>query len=51
MLDAPLQALFWIGGTLFFRRRGDRWLLALVKGFLVALGLTFILSLILLISS
>ena len=51
MLDFPLQLLIGIVAALIFRRRGDRLWVALVKGFLVSLVATIVLSLILWITS
>jgi hypothetical protein len=51
VLDFPLQLLIGIVAALFFHRRGDRLWLALAKGFLVSLVATFILSIVLWITS
>ena len=51
MIDLPLQLLVWIVAAVIFKRRGDRLWLALGKGFLVCLGVTIVLSLVLWISS
>jgi hypothetical protein len=51
VLDFPLQLLIGIVAALIFHRRGDRLWIALVKGFLVSLVATIILSLVLWITS
>jgi hypothetical protein len=51
MLDAPLQLLIGIVAAVVFWRRGDRPWLAVVKGVLISLVATFILSIILWITS
>jgi hypothetical protein len=51
VLDFPLQLLIGIVAALIFHRRGDRLWLALGKGFLVSLVATFILSIVLWITS
>ncbi len=51
VLDFPLQLLIGIVAALIFHRRGDRLWLALAKGFLVSLVATFILSIVLWITS
>ena len=51
MLDFPLQLLIGIVATFICYRRGDRLWIALVKGLLVSLAATFILSLIFWITS
>ena len=51
MLDFPLQLLIGIVATLIFRQRGDRLWIAVVKGVLVSFAVTFVLSLILWITS
>lgn len=51
MLDFPLQLLIGIVAAFIFHRRGDRLWVALVKGVLVSLVATTILSLILWITS
>ena len=51
MLDAPLQLLIGLIAALLFWRRGDRPWVAVVKGVLVSLAATFILSVILWITS
>ena len=51
MIDLPLQLLVWIMAAVVFKRRGDRLWPALGKGFLVCLGVTVVLSLVLWISS
>jgi hypothetical protein len=51
MLDFPLQLLIGIVAAFVFHRRGDRLWIALVKGILVSLVATFILSIVLWITS
>ena len=51
VLDFPLQLLIGIVAMVIFHRRGDRLWIALAKGFLVSLAVTFILSLIFWITS
>ena len=51
VLDFPLQLLIGIVAALIFHRRGDRLWIALGKGFLVSLVATFILSIVLWITS
>ena len=51
MLDFPLQLLIGIVAALIFRRRGDRLWVALVKGFIVSLAATIVLSVIFWITS
>jgi hypothetical protein len=47
MLDTPLQLLMGIVATLIFWRRGDRPWVAVLKGVLVSVIATFILSVVL----
>ena len=51
VLDFPLQLLIGVVAALIFHRRGDRLWLALVKGVLVSLVATVILSVVLWITS
>jgi hypothetical protein len=51
VLDFPLQLLIGVVAALIFHSRGDRLWLALGKGFLVSLVATFILSVVLWITS
>ena len=51
MLDFPLQLLIGVVAALIFHRRWDRLWVALGMGFLVSLVATFILSVILWITS
>jgi hypothetical protein len=51
VLDFPLQLLIGVVVALIFHRRGDRLWVALVKGVLVSLVATVILSIILWITS
>jgi hypothetical protein len=51
VLDFPLQLLIGVVAALIFHRRGDRLWVALVKGILVSLVATIILSVILWITS
>jgi hypothetical protein len=51
VLDFPLQLLIGIVAALIFRRRGDRLWVALVKGFIVSLAATIVLSVIFWITS
>jgi hypothetical protein len=51
VLDFPLQLLIGIVAALIFHRRGNRLWLALGKGILVSLVATFILSIVLWITS
>ena len=51
MLDAPLQLLIALGTALVCWRRGDRLWVALLKGVLLSLGITVVLSFILWIAS
>lgn len=50
MLDFPLQLLIFAVAAFIFHRRGDRLWIALVKGLLVSLVATIILSVVLWIS-
>jgi hypothetical protein len=51
VLDFPLQLLIGIVAALIFHRRGDRLWIALVKGFLVSLVATIVLSVVLWVTS
>jgi hypothetical protein len=51
VMDFPLQLLIGVLAALIFHRRGDRLWVALVKGILVSLVATIILSVILWITS
>lgn len=51
MLDAPLQLLIGLVAALVFWRCGDRPWMAVVKGVLVSLAITIILSVVLWIGS
>jgi hypothetical protein len=51
VLDFPLQLLIGVVAVLIFHRRGDRLWVALLKGILVSLVATVILSVILWITS
>ena len=51
VLDFPLQLLIGIVVALIFHRRGDRLWIALVKGFLVSLVATIVLSVVLWVTS
>jgi hypothetical protein len=51
VLDFPLQLLIGVMAAFIFHRRGDQLWLALGKGFLVSLVATFILSVVLWITS
>lgn len=51
VLDAPLQLAVWAVAAFVFRRRGDRWWVAIAKGLLVMAAFTTVLGLLLWVAS